>query len=54
MFIPPSSRCAGRLDKTVATWEDNGGAVTTLKGPLFAAKNQVAGPERIGAAADAV
>lgn len=52
--LPPSSRCAGRLGKAVATWEDDGGAVTTLKGPLFATRNQVAGPERIGAVTDAV
>jgi len=45
---------AGRLDKSIATWEDDGGAVTTLKGPPFATKNQVAGPERIGAVADAL
>ena len=51
MFVPrlaPSSKRADYLDQTIATREDDGGAVTTLKGLLVATKNQVAVPERSG------
>jgi hypothetical protein len=46
--LPPSSKRAGRPDQTIAAWEDDGGAVTTLKALSLQPRTRWPGPDLAG------